>query len=235
MKKDISNDFRRLDHGASFDALSTMYPCSLKSVVGAQPAAFSNPTSTFYGFVSRGRYRIRYNDQIAADLVANAFFCCPGNCTLEPLEKDSASFVIERHGYRGLFQIGLVEENDGRLCYIDNASTTILVPPPRLGDPVLNYLVFPPNVVQTPHIHPTIRLGLVFGGNGECVLNNGQKVPLAPGTLFYLPERLIHSFNSLAEGLKIIAFHPDSDVGPTDSSHPMLSRTYKVETPPSSR
>lgn len=229
MEKDISNYFQKFHSDLCFDNLHTMYPTTMKSFVGTKSVSLRNQVSTFYGFVYEGTYQLRYNDKITTTLVANSFFSCPGNCTLEPAGENCKAFVIERHGYRGLFQVGVVEEPDGRLCYIDNASTTILIPPPRLGDPVLNYLAFPPNVIQTTHIHPTIRLGLAFAGEGECVLGDGKKIPLTPGTLFCLPERMVHSFNSFAEGLKIIAFHPDSDVGPTDSSHPMLSRTYKVE------
>lgn len=228
MNINISNYFSQLISGQVFSALQTMYPCILHGVKDQETfKASSDTSSSYYGFVYEGSFELSYGNTVCR-LPANSFFCCPQKFEIKSLSSKSSAIIIERRGYHGLFQVGLVEEEGGRLCYIDNASTTILIPPPRLGDPVLNLLVFPENIVQTPHIHPTIRLGMVFEGSGECLLSSGEKIPLTPGLLFYLPERIVHSFNSHEKGLKIIAFHPDSDVGPTDSSHPMLSRTYKV-------
>jgi hypothetical protein len=225
MSEKFSKHFQDLSEATLFDHSATMYPSVLFGV-GASGKCLQNITSTFFGFIYKGSFNFSYNSKFSAELSAGMFFCCPRGFELNG--KGSA-MVVERFGYHGLFQIGFLEEDSGRLCYIDNASTTILVPPPRVGDPVFNFLAFPPNTVQSMHIHPTIRLGMIIGGRGECVTGNRKSLALYPGLAFNLPERMPHSFNSFEEGLKIIAFHPDSDVGPTDSSHPMLSRTYVVK------
>jgi hypothetical protein len=35
----------------------------------------------------------------------------------------------------------------------------------------------------------------------------------------------LHSFNTEADSMDVITFHPDSDVGMTDDDHPMVNRT----------
>jgi hypothetical protein len=38
----------------------------------------------------------------------------------------------------------------------------------------------------------------------------------------------LHAFLSEEESLDILAWHPDSDVGPTDEDHPMLNHTLRT-------
>lgn len=213
--------YKMVKEGCVLDASATMYPSVLKGF-GRCDENFALPTSTYFGFVLNGKYELQRQGQHYMTLQGGMYFSAPGPLHIKG---DGEIIVIERVGYRGLLHVGGPVEDSGRLCYIDNSNTTIIIPPPRMGDPVFNLLVFPPKVIQTPHIHPTIRLGVVFEGEGECVMPN-QKLPLKPGMAFYLPEGLVHSFNSFDGKLKIIAFHPDSDTGPTDDSHPMLNRTF---------
>nr|MBP9839320.1 AraC family ligand binding domain-containing protein [Pseudomonadota bacterium] len=126
----------------------------------------------------------------------------------------------------GLFSIGGPLEDKGRLKYINNCSDTLLVPPPKLGEPCLNALYFPANTVQTSHTHPSFRVGIVSSGAGFCLTQNSQ-YELRKGTVFLLPENTIHSFKTVGENssLVVFAFHPDSDFGPTDENHPMINRT----------
>ncbi len=50
--------------------------------------------------------------------------------------------------------------------------------------------------------------------------------PLRPGMGWRIPTGCLHSFFTEAESLDVIAWRPDSDFGPTDDSHPMVSRTF---------
>ena len=43
--------------------------------------------------------------------------------------------------------------------------------------------------------------------------------------MFCLPEGDVHSFKTSTQIMDIIAYHPDSDFGPTDENHPMLNKT----------
>jgi len=40
-----------------------------------------------------------------------------------------------------------------------------------------------------------------------------------------LPEDTPHSFFTYEETMDVIAWHPDSDTGPSDEDHPMVNRT----------
>lgn len=208
--------------GILFDQTLTMYPSVMRGFKNEE-REFGTSVSTTYGFVISGKLSLRVAGFGSCEFGAGAYFSCPGSMQLAG---EGEAILVERIGFRGLFQVGGALEDSGRLCYIDNASTSILVHPPRKGDPVLNYLCFPQNIEQSFHIHPSIRMGVVYAGSGVCSFGNGESFPLRPGTAFYLPERWSHRFCSHAEGLKVIAYHPDSDVGSTDQVHPMLSRTY---------
>ena len=72
----------------------------------------------------------------------------------------SAGLVISCPGYTGLFHLGGPLEREGRLRYIDGCSDTLLVSPPRRGDPCLNHLHGPPGTRQSPHTHPSARVGV---------------------------------------------------------------------------
>jgi hypothetical protein len=46
-----------------------------------------------------------------------------------------------------------------------------------------------------------------------------------PGLAFVIPADSLHSFTTENEALRVIAYHPDSDFGPTHEDHPMVNRT----------
>jgi quercetin dioxygenase-like cupin family protein len=220
---------REPKNGDTLDARMTMYPSLLQVVEGER--RLGSPTSTSYGYVVSGKARVRAaRFEVRAD--AGSFFCVP-----DELEIDTTGrvVVIERYGFRGLLMAGRVEQT-GRLAYIDGCSDTILVAPPRQGDPVLNHLHFPRGVDQTQHTHPSIRLGIVAGGHGIAYQRGGWEHELAEGCVFLLHEHERHSFRTTEsrEEMDVIAFHPDSDWGPTDGVHPMLNRTY-IGTQPAPR
>lgn len=151
---------------------------------------------------------------------AGMYFSVPGDARI----KGGAGVVISVTGYKGLFQLGGPLEPAGRLRYIDGCSDTLLIAPPRRGEPCLNHLHVPPNTRQTMHTHPSLRVGVIVSGFGEC------RTPevthrLTPGLVWAIPAGSRHAFATGDSALDVIAWHPDSDFGPTDEVHPMINRT----------
>jgi quercetin dioxygenase-like cupin family protein len=212
---------RDICHDIMQNCRTSMYPSLLIGHTQGETVLQEESDHSF-GVVTAGELELVSENAGTHVLKSGMYFSSPGPTTVRG---GGTAALFVRKGYRGLFQIGGPTEPFGRLCYIDNCRTTVLVCPPRAGDPVLNLLTFPAGIRQTPHIHPTIRLGAVLAGSGRCVLADGKKIDLKPGMAFYLGEGLIHCFHS-DEALQIIAYHPDSDEGFTDQKHPMLSRTY---------
>ena len=152
---------------------------------------------------------------------AGMHYCSPG-----PVWTEAAGLLVVIHDWRGLFSIGGPIEAKGRLKYIDGCSDTLIVGPPKCGDPCLNHLHFPPGIRQTMHTHPSLRCGIVADGQGRAVLGCGDELPLNKGDVWILPCGGAHCFFTDDRPMQIIAFHPDSDTGPRDEDHPMLNRTY---------
>lgn len=209
------------DGGSVLDARHTMYPSRLDVVTG--PRRFEAAASTHYGYVVEGRARVTAAGMVV-DASAGCFFCAPGAFELEATGR---AVVIERVGFLGLASFGRIEST-GRLSYIDGCSDSVLVMPPRFGDPVLNHLHFPSGINQSVHTHPSVRLGVVASGRGVAhgPSGGGWEEPLEAGTIFLLESHEAHAFRTATEVMNVIAYHPDSDWGPTDGVHPMLNRTY---------
>ncbi len=178
------------------------------------------PGATAFGMVTTGQTQLRDAETRVFDLNAGMFFVLPDG----GVARSGSGLVIVWAGYRGLRQIGGPLEATGRLRYIDGCSDTLLVCPPRLGDPCLNHLHIPPRTDQTPHTHPSMRIGVILRGTGECRTPDGS-YPLEPGMGWYIPTSCLHSFFTQNEALDVIAWHPDSDFGPRDDDHPMINRT----------
>lgn len=151
----------------------------------------------------------------------------------------SSVLIIERIGYQGVFLIGGAIEEKGRLKYIDGCTDSLLIPPVKLGDPCFNHLHFPAGINQTMHTHPSMRVGLVARGHGECITPFGN-IPLFPGQIFIIHQETganatgedgkeypvgSHCFRTFDGTMDVIAYHPDSDFGPKDEDHPMINRT----------
>lgn len=113
----------------------------------------------------------------------------------------------------------------GDLSYIDGCSNSVIVAPPRNGEPCINYLYFPPNITQTHHVHPSVRIGLVLSGEGKATVA-GKDYLLTEGTAFILDRFDRHGFSTENSHMSLAVFHPDSESGPTDEFNPMKSRTY---------
>ena len=207
-----------LKDGLLLDNLDPAFPSTLRCCVGSSldlPAG-----ATHYGYVSSGSVRIHSN---GFETVPHQglYFSIAGSGRIEG---HGSTFVVSRNGYRGISSLCGPIEDEGRLRYIDGCSDTVLISPLVLGDPCLNLLVLPPGTRQTPHTHPSVRVGLVVGGRGVCRPVAGP-LELNPNSIFILPPDAIHNFDSDDESITIVAYHPDSDCGPSDSSHPMLNRT----------
>lgn len=208
------------------------FPASVYCHIPGDETRF-DPTGTTFGVVLEGSdCRIQLNGEVdkrVMPLCEGAYFCVPGSAILTGTGKVE---LITRHEWLGLLSIGGTIESWGRLKYIDGCTDSLLIAPPKRGDPCLNSLYFPPDTKQTSHTHPSIRTGLVWSGRGVC------KTPLIdhdlkPGSIFFLPPETWHAFHTEVSqqekqeaALTVVAFHPDSDTGPTDEDHAMLNRTY---------
>jgi len=206
-----------------------MYPSKL-DVVGGQKE-FGGATQHTFGYALHGSLKVQ-SEHGSLDLKMGGWFALAGVGMVTVAAGDLA-VLITRFGYRGQYAAGRIEER-GRLSYIDGCSDSMLYYPPRLGDPVLNHLHFPPGIVQSQHTHPSIRLGIVARGKGHAfgpkVLGEGDTwtEELSHGCVFLLHPQEMHSFrtDTARESMDVIAYHPDSDWGPTDQAHPMLNRTF---------
>lgn len=191
-------------------------------------------TSSVYGVVISGSVNIiRKTESSDGGIVSvgagHAFSFYRGDASLQSRIKGTKVWIVERHGFRAPVNVAYIE-SQGRLSYIDGCSDSLLIYPPRKGDPSLNSLYFPPQVEQTFHTHPSTRLGLVVEGSGlACFIDkNGtlQERTLSSGDMFMLSAHERHRFLTKAKPMKIVAFHPDGDWGPEDHNHTMLNRTY---------
>ena len=117
-------------------------------------------------------------------------------------------------------------EDKGRNQYINDCSASLLVLPPKKGNPCINHLHLIPDVVQDEHTHPSDRIGLVVRGKVKVVCETwpmGEMV--AEGDAWYLPAGEKHHFETGDEVCDIMVYHPDSEWGPTNESHQMLDAT----------
>jgi quercetin dioxygenase-like cupin family protein len=178
---------------------------------------------THFGYVAEGPAVLMHEGRHHL-LHQGMYFCVPGYC--EIVGKSGRGVIISREQYRGMFSIGGPIEYTGRLQYIDGCTDSLLVAPVMQGDPCLNLLFFPPGVDQTAHTHPSDRIGMILSGSGECLTGDGTLFPLVPNMLFCIRAEGVHKFRTSAEqDLRVLAYHPDSDFGPTHQVHPMKSRT----------
>lgn len=65
-----------------------------------------------------------------------------------------------------------------------------------------------------------------FRGLGWCMTPSGRYA-LSPGRIFHIPRDGRHRFaTENGASMDVIAYHPDSDFGPTHEEHPMVNRTW---------
>lgn len=202
------------------------YPCELIHHQGAGLVLIPSD-STAYGYVLHGTI-----DDSLTVVKQGHWFCLTGinnnSLTITCSESSNVVFIMRR-GFKGQRSQGGPLEARGRLVYIDGCSDSLVVYPPRLGDPSLNYLYFPSGIAQTYHLHPSARYGIVIDGKGWADWKNSNgdnSQELIQGQAFYLASLEQHRFRTQDSCMKILAFHPDGDWGPQDHNHTMLNRTY---------
>ena len=176
---------------------------------------------THFGYVHSGIATIELQTG-EFQLGGGMYFSVPGKTRIRC--EQGVGFVATRLNYRGFFQLGGPAEEQGRLSYIDGCSDSLLLSPIVEGDPCLNLLYLPPNTEQTEHTHPSYRVGMIASGRGIC-RTPAMETPLKPGDVFEISPGALHSFHTGEESLRVIAWHPDSDFGPTHHNHPMINRT----------
>lgn len=212
---------KAIQNRLSFDAIQSHFPCRLFAVV-SDSIRLPEKDSFYYGFIQEGFCEVKNaKTGFYAKLLEGMYFSFSSEYELEV----SGSVVLfERLNYQGFNQFGGPIEESGRQHYIDSCKASLIIQPPHLGDPCLNLLTFPAQIVQSRHTHPSVRVGIIYRGSGFCQLE-GENKPLRAGDCFLLDENEKHSFVSSEQGLTVIAFHPDSDWGPTHEIHPMINRT----------
>lgn len=184
-----------------------------------------------FGFVSQGRASVTSSHNGMTRVVhEGCYFAVPDGCWGQ-IEPGSRLVAIRRDGFLGMSVVGGPIEDAGRLRYIDRCTDTLLVAPPLKGDPCLNHLHFPRSIDQTEHTHPSVRAGLVARGEGWCETPAGRS-RLDVGLVWVIPTLGRHNFlTDDQHTMDVIAYHPDSDWGPTHEDHPMLNRTWVAGRP----
>jgi mannose-6-phosphate isomerase-like protein (cupin superfamily) len=179
---------------------------------------------THYIYCHEGEAFFKYQER-GYTLVAGMFACVPGDTGVS----GGKGIVVSREGWDGVFHLGGKIERRGRLKYIDGCTDSLLVPPVMMGDPCLNLLYFPPDIDQTAHTHPSDRIGMIMSGRGLChAWNDGveEKIELRAGLIFCIHTDGVHKFSTpFGDEMRVLAYHPDSDFGPTHQTHPMINRT----------
>ena len=180
-----------------------------------------------YGYVHRGE--LATDDGYDSKWIKEGYWFTTANGLRGELSKRGQLFVVQKRDYRGMDVIGKLEKT-GRLNYIDGAKDSILFGPIKKGDPIINALFMPPGIHQTMHTHPSTRCGIIISGGAQAETRKSVH-PLEPGMVFYLPTNGWHKFRTDVSNMSmtLVAFHPDSDFGPSDEDHPMLNRTMVGE------
>jgi len=206
------------DPNVVIDRTDFMYPTELQKITNGTFTL--KPHSTIYGFVLDGVVKIKDTKVMEK----HEFFSFSPEFS-SSLTIEGTAIIITRHGFKGQTVLGGPIEKQGRLCYINHCSDSLLVYPPRMGDSSMSFLHFPPGIVQDFHTHPSFRIGIIFRGKGYAEGKN-KKYLLEPGVVFCMEEQEVHRFVTEDEELSVISFHPDGDWGPTDHDHTLLNRTY---------
>lgn len=157
---------------------------------------------------------------LSAYVRGGCYALVPGGTVL----RQGRGLVIYTPDYCGLPMVGGPIERAGRLKYIDGCSDSLVLSPALYGEPCLNHLHLPAGIHQTAHVHPSDRIGIILSGSGECRTPDGV-FPLEPGMFWRIPEGGVHSFHTFEDSLDVLAWHPESEIGPKHDDHPMLSRT----------
>lgn len=149
--------------------------------------------------------------------------------TVTAVKKGSA-VIVRYHGLRYSDQKLFVSNrlSDGNQTYMDGGTNTTAIEPGRLGEPVVNYVRFPPHMTQTKHIHPSQRIAICIRGEGQIFCGDNTKITIKEGEGFFMERNLMHQFVTLNEECILFVWAPDSGSGPTDEINQLKVRTYVV-------
>ena len=142
-----------------------------------------------------------------------------------PLPRYRRNHILVVDAGRALPPCGGYMEDAGRNRYIDGCSASLLVMPPRRGDPCVNHLHFVPGTVQTERSHRGDRFGIVVRGRGLAHHEAGPPMILYPGRAWKLFAGERHRFETREESLDVLVFQPDGERDPTDEAHRMPDAT----------
>jgi len=224
------------------------YPIKYYNAINSLPFTPSKSNS-YYVYVYKGNAILSSDTLGEINLKKGMYFSVSGEFNLKNNIDIYQAIIIEVMHNKGVYPetnysavntIGGPIEEKGRLNYIDGCTDSLLIPPVKMGDPCFNHLHFPEKIDQTPHTHPSHRIGIVAKGTGECITPFGN-LPLFEDMIFVIKEwdgvskgvgldgetypSGTHSFKTFDGPMDVIAFHPDSDFGATDINHPMINRT----------
>ncbi len=163
-------------HGAGFDARTTMYPTTMD--VYTDYGEYNNVGDlygTTYGVVVRGKVELGKSTASGREIYTlrdGSYFSFPNSFSMklmhgQAVEPDFTPCVvlITRLGFLGQTVIGRME-SQGRSPFADGCGDTLLVYPPRIGDPTLAHIHFPGNILRDEHSHSSICMGVVMSGEG---------------------------------------------------------------------
>ncbi|MGD1921967.1 MAG: cupin domain-containing protein [Pleurocapsa sp.] len=209
----------------------SIQPNLLHNLAGDRPATLKTwqknsleltAEGTHFGFVYQGHPTLFRENGENYRLHPRMYFSLPGSGLIKGL--NSSGIIIHCPQHKGMFTLGGAIEDRGRFAYIDGGTNSLLIPPLMLGDPCLNAMYFPPGIDQTFHTHPSDRICIIV--KGECEIETEEAIrTLHGGDIFAIAANYPHKFRTHSEDLTIVIFHPDSDIGFTHSSNPMLERT----------
>lgn len=223
------NAFRSLpmNHGVTYADFDPLFGSRVTAIAGGGHPC-NDDSETNFVYCAKGTFDM-YVTGVGQYTLREGMYGClrKGFVSAHPT---SYGFSIAKPNYKGLFMFGGPVEDLGRLKYIDGCTDSLLIPPVMKGDPCFNLLVFPPGIDQTMHTHPSVRIGMVIRGHGQCrqldAAGEESRVDLFPGRMFAIQAEGAHAFSTpFDEGMAVVAYHPDSDFGPTHEEHPMLNRT----------
>lgn len=197
------------------------YPTEIFTLSHPIKKTFDSGNHNYLIYVLTGNAVININANRTYSLQENMYCNCDEKFDLE---NNGLTLIIKQHHYKGLFSIGGPVKEKGILQYIDGCSDTLLLSPDIMGNPCFNLLYIPPYTNQSQHTHPSYRIGVILSGTGLCKTAN-EEIELYPGLIFIIPKDSLHSFFTQDTALRVVAYHPDSDFGPTHENHPMINKT----------
>ncbi|MGJ8656910.1 MAG: AraC family ligand binding domain-containing protein [Akkermansiaceae bacterium] len=209
-------------HGLLKDLSSDTFASELFYFCDDELKLTSSTHKTYFGYVQHGEINLHHAGN-QYTLTEGMYFSVTQSLNISTNTTGKA-IIMSRLDYHGFFQIGGPIEEKGRLTYIDGCTDSLLISPVMMGDPCLNLLHIPARIQQSQHTHPSLRLGVIISGTGTCITPE-KNLPLTPGSIFYIPQDGKHSFHTQNHDLRVIAYHPDSDYGPTHQNHPMVNKT----------